>query len=62
MFIGKASNQMLEAAIRLGKLSQSPEDAPVLGPLTVKERFYHLLKGPAAYPLTFSQSNNKGTQ
>ncbi len=46
MFIGKASDQMLEAAIRLGKLFQVPEDAPVLGPLVLKEILYHLLKGP----------------
>lgn len=46
IFIGEASNQMLEAAIRLGKLFQVPEDAPVLGPLVIKEIFYRLLKGP----------------
>lgn len=45
LFIGKASDQMLEAAIRLGKLFQTPEDAPVLGPLVIKEILYHLLKG-----------------
>jgi len=46
MFIGKASDQILEAAIRLGKLFQVPEDAPVLGTLVIKEILYHLLKGP----------------
>jgi len=46
VFIGKASDQMLDAAVRLGKLCLTPEDAPVLGPLVVKELFYHLLKGP----------------
>lgn len=46
MFIGKADDTMLETAIRLGKLFQAPEDAPVLGPLAVKEIFYRLLKGP----------------
>lgn len=46
MFIGKTSEPMLETAIRLGKLFQAPEDAPVLGPLAVKEIFYRLLKGP----------------
>ncbi|MEH2300787.1 MAG: AraC family transcriptional regulator [Nostoc sp.] len=45
VFVGKASDKMLEAAIRLGKLFQVPEDAPVLGPLVVKEILYHLLKG-----------------
>lgn len=46
MLIGKASDAMLEAAIRLGKLFQVPEDALVLGPLAVKEIFHRLLKGP----------------
>jgi len=45
VFIGKVSNQMLEAAIRLGKLFQVPKDAYVLGPLVIKEILYHLLKG-----------------
>ena len=46
VFIGKASEEMLEAAVRLGKLFHTPEDAPVLGPLVVKEMIYYLLKGP----------------
>ncbi len=45
VFIGKASDPMLEAAVRLGHLFQNPEDAPVLGPLVVREILYHLLKG-----------------
>lgn len=45
VFIGKASDHMLDAAIRLGKLFQTPEDAPVLGALVIKELLYHLLKG-----------------
>lgn len=45
VFIGKASEAMLEAAIRLGHLFQNREDAPVLGALAVKEILYHLLKG-----------------
>lgn len=50
VFLGKASEPMLEAAIRLGTLCRSPEDACVLGPLVVKEILYHLLQsaeGPA---------------
>jgi AraC-type DNA-binding domain-containing proteins len=46
MFIEKASDQMLEAAIRLGKLFQAPEDAPFLEPLVIKEILYYLMKGP----------------
>lgn len=45
LFVGKASDQMLDAAIRLAKLFQFPDDASVLGPLAIKEIFYHLLKG-----------------
>jgi AraC-like DNA-binding protein len=45
VFIGKASEEMMEAAVRLGKLFHTPEDAPVLGPLVVKEMIYYLLKG-----------------
>ncbi len=44
VFLGKASEPMLEAAIRLGTLCRRPEDASVLGPLVVKEILYHLLK------------------
>ena len=60
MFIGKAGDQMLDAAIRLGKLGRTPEDAPVLGPLVIKELFYHLLKGadgPAIRQFVRSGSN-----
>ena len=46
VFIGKASDSLLDAAVRLGKLCLTPEDAPALGPLVVKELLYHLLKGP----------------
>lgn len=45
VFLGKASDPMLDAAVRLGRLCLTPEDAPVLGPLVIKELFYHLLKG-----------------
>ncbi|HXC34547.1 MAG TPA: AraC family transcriptional regulator [Candidatus Acidoferrales bacterium] len=45
VFIGKAGEQMLMAGTRLGNLFQKPSDAPVLGPLVVKEIIYHLLKG-----------------
>jgi AraC-like DNA-binding protein len=45
LFIGTASDEILEAAIRLGKLFETPEDAAVLGRLVIKEMIYHLLKG-----------------
>ncbi|HEV3272894.1 MAG TPA: AraC family transcriptional regulator [Candidatus Methylacidiphilales bacterium] len=46
VFVGKANDVMLAAAVRLAKLFQNPDDAPVLRPLIVKEILYHLLKGP----------------
>jgi len=45
-FRGKASERMLEAAVRLAKLFHTPEDTSVLGPLIIKEIFYYLLTGP----------------
>lgn len=45
LFRGKASENMMEAAIRLVRLFQTPEDARVLGQLIVKELLYHLLRG-----------------
>jgi AraC-like DNA-binding protein len=45
VFVGEASEKMLDAAIRLGKLFQTPDDALVLAPLVIKEILYYLLKG-----------------
>ncbi len=45
IFIGEASERMLDAAVRLAKLFETPDDAPVLAPLVIKEIFYYLLKG-----------------
>ena len=45
MFIGKANERMLEAALRYGRIFSSPEEAPILGELVTREIFYHLLKG-----------------
>jgi AraC-like DNA-binding protein len=59
IFIGSSNDKMLEAAIRLGKLFQTPEDAPVLGPLLIKEILYHLLKsenGPSIHQFVRSGS------
>jgi AraC-like DNA-binding protein len=43
-FSGKANDSMLETFIRLVKLFKNKEDAAVIGPLVVRELFYHLLK------------------
>jgi AraC-like DNA-binding protein len=45
IFIGETKPEMLESAVRLGKLFYTPEDARVVGPLVVREMIYHLLKG-----------------
>ena len=45
VFIGKAHDQMMEAALRLGKLFDAAGDAPVLAPLVIKEMLYYLLNG-----------------
>ncbi|MBC7796096.1 MAG: AraC family transcriptional regulator [Pyrinomonadaceae bacterium] len=44
VFVGTAGDKMIEAAVRLGKLFQTPQDAPALAPLIVKEILYYLLK------------------
>ena len=46
IFIGKASEEMLGGAVRLGKLFHTPKDARVLGPLIIREMIYLLLRGP----------------
>jgi AraC-like DNA-binding protein len=60
LFVGKASDKMMEAALRLVRLFETPEDAPVLGRLAVKEMFYHLLKGPDGSAIRqFARSGSK---
>ncbi|MEI9998673.1 MAG: AraC family transcriptional regulator [Verrucomicrobiota bacterium] len=59
LFVGKPGDAMLEAAVRLGRLFESPADAPVLGGLIIREMLYHLLKGsdgPAIRRLVCSDS------
>lgn len=46
MFSGEATERMLDAALRLVRLFRTPEDAPLLGALIVKELLYHLMQGP----------------
>src|ERR1700709_1076226 len=40
LFIGEVGGSMMDAALRLGRLLQAPEDAAALGPLVVKEILY----------------------
>ncbi len=44
--VDRADLRLLRAFRRLADLLDEPEDAPVLGPLVVKELHYRLLKGP----------------
>ena len=46
IFIGRASDRMLDAAVRLCELFVTPDDAGVLAPLITRELIFHLLKGP----------------
>jgi AraC-like DNA-binding protein len=45
-FKGTASEAMLEASVRLARLFTKRDDARIVGPLVVREIFFHLLKGP----------------
>lgn len=44
MFIGDAGARMIDVAIRIVELFGTPDDAPVLGPLLMRELVFHLLK------------------
>ena len=60
VFVGKASQAMLEAVARLVTLFQKPEDAPILGPLVIKEVLYHLMKGSEGAAIRqFARSGSK---
>jgi|SRR5580698_3958355 AraC-like DNA-binding protein len=59
-FKGRATDELLEAAVRLTKLLTKREDARVLGPLVVREMFFHLLKGPDGIAIRqFARSGSK---
>jgi AraC-like DNA-binding protein len=59
-FKGRANDELLEAAVRLTKLFTKRDDARVLGPLVVKEIFFHLLKGPEGVAIRqFARSGSK---
>lgn len=46
--IGQTTGELIDAAIRLLKLNETPEDAAELGPLIEREILYRLLKGDQA--------------
>jgi len=63
LFLGKMNPRLLEAALRVAELFANPEDAPILGPLAIKEALYHLLKTPEGPSICrFVRSGNKTHQ
>lgn len=60
IFSGETSAEMLGAAIRLLELTEKLDDAKVLGPLIVKEIYYHLLKSSNGSSIfAYTVSGNK---
>lgn len=49
--IGRASPEVLDAALRLLRLLDRPQDIPVLAPLTERELLYRLMTGPTGNAL-----------
>jgi AraC-like DNA-binding protein len=46
LFVGELDAAMLESALRLGRLLDTPRDIPVLAPLAMREFHYRLLSSP----------------
>lgn len=46
LYIGRADRFLLDAAIRMAKLTETPEDIAMLSPLYKKEIIYRVLQGP----------------
>lgn len=46
VFVGRAGERLMEAVTRLAELFRTPTDAPILGPLVIREALYHLLRSP----------------
>jgi AraC-like DNA-binding protein len=49
LFIERASPPLLNAAVRLMQLLETPEDIPVLAPLVIREIYYRILQGKQGY-------------
>ncbi|MCF4966859.1 AraC family transcriptional regulator [Nostoc sp. CMAA1605] len=45
LFVSHASIQLLDCAVRLTQLLDTPEDIPILAPLIIREIYYRLLMG-----------------
>lgn len=51
IYVGRADSKMINAVAKLIELLGEAEDAKILGPLALKEIFYHLLKGPNGHEI-----------
>ncbi|MBB6633188.1 AraC family transcriptional regulator N-terminal domain-containing protein [Cohnella thailandensis] len=45
IFVSETNPSLLDAAIRLVRLLETPEDVPILEPLILRELYYRILKG-----------------
>ncbi len=45
MFVGNADSSLIDCAIRLTKLLDTPQDIPFLAPMIIREIYYRLLIG-----------------
>jgi AraC-like DNA-binding protein len=60
LFVGELDDAMLDAALRLARLLETPRDIPVLAPLVMREFHYRLLNspyGPAIAQMAIAGSN-----
>lgn len=48
LMLGDATSEILDAAARLVRLIEAPEDIPVLAPMLERELLYRILRGPHA--------------
>ncbi|MBS4197024.1 AraC family transcriptional regulator [Lederbergia citri] len=59
MFVSETDTSILDAAIRLARLLDTPKDIPVLAPLFKKEILYRILQGP--YGISLGQIAIEGS-
>ncbi|KFE63415.1 AraC family transcriptional regulator [Hyalangium minutum] len=62
LFLGQTSKELLEAVLRLARLLETPEDAPTLAPLAIREILYRLLKGEHGWRLGQIATENSQAQ
>lgn len=62
LFVARSSEEMLDAALRLMRLLDAPQDALVLAPLVVREIHYRALTGELGYRLQELCSNGGHAQ